>query len=252
MLTMPFGHVCTHRLNVAACFSISSGDLLLTFFSPFGTTGGSGVCAGSRTVLKSIWFVFCSTVTAPSSRRSPLTALLTPSAPTNRSYGADSSPSDSVPVDEKCAMRAVKSTACTARWYRNAILPPVWSIPWPPPCGYLATAELMMASAMVARSTATAPLSCPEKLLLSFSCRTLPSSRTTPSSGSVTPAPSSASSPRRDSTTLYFKSRTGRGGDIAAGGDREVGDGNVGVGDEVEDKDVEDGTGERDGDGDGA
>ena len=56
MLTMPFGHVCTHRLNVAACFSISSSDLLSTFFSPFGTTGGSGVCAGSRTYFQGSGF----------------------------------------------------------------------------------------------------------------------------------------------------------------------------------------------------
>ena len=147
---------------------------------------------------------FCVTRTSPASVSMDRTALLTPSAATSRSYGADTasssserSPSDGRASDgasdgAKTATRRAKSTSRTPYPRVNSMRP-----------GCLVAAVDAMASDRASLFTATVPLNCLDTAgAAPGRWRTFPTIRTTRSSGNVTPAPASAFMPLGESTTL--------------------------------------------------
>mmetsp|Transcript_6706 Transcript_6706/g.27334 ORF Transcript_6706/g.27334 Transcript_6706/m.27334 type:complete len:210 (+) Transcript_6706:3238-3867(+) len=138
---------------------------------------------------------------APSSISAARTALLTPSAATSRSYGADTHASSSSSerssdgaseARAKTATRRAKSTSRTPYPRVNSMR-----------SGCLVAAVDAMASDSASLFTATVPLNCLDTAgAAPGRCRTFPTIRTTRSSGNVTPAPASAFIPLGESTTL--------------------------------------------------
>mmetsp|Transcript_4518 Transcript_4518/g.16935 ORF Transcript_4518/g.16935 Transcript_4518/m.16935 type:complete len:475 (+) Transcript_4518:95-1519(+) len=156
--------------------------------------------AGSLTVLNIISSAFCVTRTSPPLASMDRTALLTPSAATSRSYGADTHASssswerssDGASDGAKTATRRAKSTSRTPYPRVNSMR-----------SGCLVAAVDAMASDSASLFTATVPLNCLDTAgAAPGRCRTFPTIRTTRSSGNVTPAPASAFIPLGESTTL--------------------------------------------------
>ena len=182
MLTKPRGQVWKHLAASSASDPPPSDD-----------------GAGSLTVLNIISSAFCVTRTSPPLASMDRTALLTPSAATSRSYGADTasssaerSPSDGASDGAKMATRRAKSTSRTPYPRVNSMRP-----------GCFVAAVDAMASDRASLFTATVPLNCLDTAgAAPGRCRTFPTIRTTRSSGNVTPAPASAFMPLGESTTL--------------------------------------------------
>ena len=190
MLTKPRGQVFPHLADSSRLASASELP--------------SDARAGSLTVLNIISSAFCVTRTSPPLASMDRTALLTPSAATSRSYGADTasssserSPSDGRASDgasdgAKTATRRAKSTSRTPYPRVNSMRP-----------GCLVAAVDAMASDRASLFTATVPLNCLDTAgAAPGRWRTFPTIRTTRSSGNVTPAPASAFMPLGESTTL--------------------------------------------------
>ena len=185
MLTKPRGQVWKHLADSSRLASASELP--------------SDARAGSLTVLNIISSAFCVTRTSPASVSMDRTALLTPSAATSRSYGADTasssaerSPSDGASDGAKTATRRAKSTSRTPYPRVNSMRP-----------GCFVAAVDAMASDRASLFTATVPLNCLDTAgAAPGRWRTFPTIRTTRSSGNVTPAPASAFMPLGESTTL--------------------------------------------------